>query len=131
MLKVLETRYGAVQPFAPNGAAPAERFQLPDGTVFGIIASTTTPFCRTCDRSRLTADGMWFLCLYATRGINLREPLRAGASHQELHALIRRVWEGRDDRGAELRRQLGARGAFIPVESLRRDPHLEMHTRGG
>src|SRR5204862_5468405 len=49
-----------------NGA-PAERFRLPDGTTFGIVSSTTAPFCRACDRSRLTADGTWFLCLYAER----------------------------------------------------------------
>ena len=51
-----------------------------DGTVFGIIASTTEPFCRTCDRSRLTADGVWYLCLYASRGVDLRGPLRGGVS---------------------------------------------------
>ena len=69
--------------------APAERFALPDGTTFGIIASTTAPFCRACDRSRLTADGQWLLCLYAERGVDLREPLRAGASDAELTALLR------------------------------------------
>jgi molybdenum cofactor biosynthesis enzyme MoaA len=61
-------------------SAPADRYRLPDGTTFGIIASTTEPFCSDCDRSRLTADGMWYLCLYAPRGIDLRGPLRAGAS---------------------------------------------------
>ncbi len=48
--------------------------------VFGIIASTTAPFCQDCDRSRLTADGMWYLCLYAAQGTDLRKALRAGAS---------------------------------------------------
>ena len=57
-------------------AALVERFRLRDGTTFGIIASVTQPFCRTCDRSRLTADGTWFLCLYAGQGVDLREPLR-------------------------------------------------------
>src|SRR5262249_41487721 len=56
---------GPVEPVGARGSAPAERFRLADGTVFGIIASTTTPFCRACDRSRLTADGTWFTCLYA------------------------------------------------------------------
>ena len=63
-----------------QSSAPADRYRLPDGTIFGIIASTTAPFCESCDRSRLTADGMWYLCLYATRGIDLRHPLRHGAS---------------------------------------------------
>ena len=103
-----------------------------DGTTFGIISSTTDPFCSTCDRSRLTADGMWYLCLYATRGLDLRAPLRQGASAEELAALIGGGWGARDDRGAEVRLALGERRAFVPVQDLlRRDPHLEMHTRGG
>ena len=80
ILATLAEHYGGVEPVGERGSAPADRFRLPDGTVFGIIASTTEPFCRDCDRSRLTADGMWYLCLYAARGTDLRGPLRAGAS---------------------------------------------------
>jgi cyclic pyranopterin phosphate synthase len=133
-LDVLRHHYGAVVPLVGRGAAPAERFCLPDGTVFGIIASTTAPFCRSCDRSRLTADGLWFLCLYATRGMDLRQPLRAGASAHELRSLILAGWQARRDRGAEERQaleQLGLRSTLLQVERLRKDPHLEMHTRGG
>src|SRR5207244_835139 len=57
MLEVLARRYGAIEPIAADGRAPAERFRLADGTSFGIIASTTAPFCRACHRSRLTAAG--------------------------------------------------------------------------
>src|SRR5207249_8339188 len=89
MLEVLARRYGAIEPMAADGRAPAERFRLADGTTFGIIASVTAPFCRTCDRSRVTADGTWFLCLYAARGIDLREPLRRGATDDDLASLIR------------------------------------------
>jgi cyclic pyranopterin phosphate synthase len=133
MLDAVSRRYGATAPLdAPGSAAPAERFALEDGTTFGIIASTTEPFCRTCDRSRLTADGMWYLCLYATRGIDLRAPLRGGASPEALRAILTAGWRGRDDRGAEERVALGPRRAFVPVQDLlRKDPHLEMHTRGG
>lgn len=132
VLAAVAQRYGAVEPLAAEDpAAPAERFRLRDGTVFGIVASTTTPFCRACDRSRLTADGMWFLCLYATAGINLRELLRSGATADELKNRIAEVWKKRSDRGAEERKAARARSAFLPVEVLRRDPHLEMHTRGG
>ncbi len=75
---------------------------------------------------------MWYLCLYATRGLDLRAPLRAGASGSALAALIADGWRARDDRGAETRLALGERRAFVPVQDLlRRDPHLEMHTRGG
>src|SRR6266487_4209065 len=93
MLDVLARRYGAIEPMAADGRAPAARFRLADGTTFGIIASVTAPFCRTCDRSRVTADGTWFLCLYAARGIDLREPLRRGAADEELASLIRDTWQ--------------------------------------
>jgi cyclic pyranopterin phosphate synthase len=133
MLDLLSRRYGAITPLpaTDDPAAPAERFQLPDGATFGIIASTTAPFCRSCDRSRLTADGTWFLCLYAERGVDLRQPLRAGASDAELTDLITRTWQGRADRGAEERLALTRREALYPREALRADPRREMHTRGG
>jgi cyclic pyranopterin phosphate synthase len=133
MLDILARHYGAITPIDEGGSsAPAERFALKDGTTFGIIASTTEPFCRLCDRSRLTADGMWYLCLYASRGLDLRAPLRRGATNEELTALVSGGWRGRDDRGAEARLALGDRRAFVPVQDvLRKDPHLEMHTRGG
>ena len=133
MLEVLARHYGPIAPVDERGSsAPADRYALADGTTFGIIASTTDPFCRTCDRSRLTADGMWYLCLYATRGLDLRAPLRAGMPIEELTALIGGGWRARDARGAEDRLALGDRRAFVPVQDLlKKDPHLEMHTRGG
>ncbi|HEV3056907.1 MAG TPA: GTP 3',8-cyclase MoaA [Vicinamibacterales bacterium] len=138
MLDALGRRYGAIErvPGALSAlsaqSAPADRFRLSDGTIFGIISSTTAPFCRSCDRSRLTADGMWYLCLYAARGLDLRGPLRRGASADDLRALLAAGWSARDDRGAEQRLALGERRAFVPVQDvLKRDPHLEMHTRGG
>jgi cyclic pyranopterin phosphate synthase len=114
-----------------DGAAPAERFRLEDGSTFGIIASTTAPFCGTCDRSRLTADGLWYLCLYAARGVDLRGPLRGGASDDELAAIVAAAWGSRADRGAEERLGLPERAPLLAQGDLRRDPHLEMHTRGG
>ncbi|CAM4192985.1 Cyclic pyranopterin monophosphate synthase 1 [Mycobacterium basiliense] len=131
MLATLERHYGAIQPLPKLDSAPANQFSLPDGTIFGIVASTTDPFCATCDRSRLTADGIWLHCLYALNGINLRDPLRAGATHSELLAIISEGWKRRADRGAENRLAQQERGVFLPVSSLQRDPHLEMHTRGG
>jgi cyclic pyranopterin phosphate synthase len=131
ILATLEAHYGPIEPIEEVTSAPADRFRLPDGTVFGIISSTTAPFCRTCDRSRLTADGVWYLCLYATRGVDLRGPLRGGASDDALRELITGVWRARTDRGAEARLALGDRSQLIPLTALKRDPHLEMHTRGG
>ena len=131
MLTALGEHYGPLEPIDRDSAAPAARFRLPDGLTVGIISSTTQPFCRTCDRARLTADGVLLLCLYAQHGTDLRRPLRAGASRETLLNLLRAVWAGRADRGAEERLAVRARGAYIPVSVLRRDAHLEMHTRGG
>jgi cyclic pyranopterin phosphate synthase len=127
----LTQRYGPIAPVVETTTAPADRYRLPDGTVFGIISSTTAPFCSDCDRSRLTADGLWYLCLYAQQGIDLRGPLRSGASDDELRALITGRWQARADRGAEDRLALRERAPLLQVERLKRDPHLEMHTRGG
>ena len=131
ILARLERHYGPVIPVPPNDWAPAQRFQLPDGTRFGVIASTTAPFCRTCDRSRLTADGTWLLCLYGENGLDLREALRRGLSDSAIATLIAGAWRGRLDRGAELRAESPDRGALYQLDSLQADPHREMHTRGG
>jgi cyclic pyranopterin phosphate synthase len=131
ILETVAQRYGAAAALHEDSSAPARRYRLPDGTVFGIIASTTEPFCADCDRSRLTADGMWYLCLYGTEGVDLRGALRSGATPETLRATIRSAWQHRRDRGAEERLASGARTSLIPLDRLRRDPHLEMHTRGG
>ena len=131
MLTSLESHYGTITPVVETSSAPADRYRLPDGTVFGIISSTTEPFCHSCDRSRLTADGLWYLCLYAAHGTDLRRPLRGGATDEQLGQLIRATWEVRSDRGAEERLSARDRSPLIPVDRLKRDPHLEMHTRGG
>jgi cyclic pyranopterin phosphate synthase len=131
MLERLEAHYGPIEPIVESSSAPADRFRLPDGTVFGIISSTTEPFCHACDRSRLTADGLWYLCLYANQGTDLRKVLRSGASDEELARTLEAIWTRRADRGAELRLASGDRSSLIPLERLKRDPHLEMHTRGG
>jgi cyclic pyranopterin phosphate synthase len=131
ILDLVKAHYGAVEPEGEQGTAPAERFCLPGGTRFGIIASVTEPFCGACDRSRLTADGVWYLCLYAREGTDLRPLLRNGADSLELLGRLRQVWQGRADRGAEERLQDPDRGVFYQIEELRADPHREMHTRGG
>jgi GTP 3',8-cyclase len=131
ILSFLTAHYGAITAEAERGSAPAAIYRLPDGTRFGIISSTTEPFCETCDRSRLTADGIWLMCLYARAGTDLRRPLRAGATIEDLQQLITAVWSQRSDRGAEERLAVRGRDVLIPVAALKRDAHLEMHTRGG
>lgn len=131
LLQRITARHGDVLPLGRPGTAPAERFQLADGTTFGIISSVTQPFCRDCDRSRVTADGMWFRCLYATHGDDLRELLRSGADDAAVRAFLTRAWQQRSDRGAEVRAAAPDRQALAGKDVLRDNPHLEMHKRGG
>jgi GTP 3',8-cyclase len=131
ILDRLVAHYGPISPIVESSSAPADRYQLADGLTLGIISSTTEPFCHSCDRSRLTADGLWYLCLYAPHGTDLRRPLRSGATPEQMAQLIRVTWEIRSDRGAEERLASRERTPLIPIDRLKRDPHLEMHTRGG
>jgi cyclic pyranopterin phosphate synthase len=133
ILARLEERYGRVDPVEPGtpSRAPADRFRLPDGRTFGIIASTTAPFCRDCDRARLTADGTLLRCLYAESGLDLREVLRSGATDDGISERIADAWRARRDRGAEERLRQPDRGVLYRLETLRADPRREMHTRGG
>ena len=135
ILNAVSAHYGTATPVSPTGEyakrAPASRFVLPDGTTFGIVASTTRPFCELCDRSRLTADGMWFRCLYAVDGINLKDPLRLSDDNKKVADLITSAWVVREDRGAEDRLLIPNRGAFRRSEGQCPGPHHEMHARGG
>jgi cyclic pyranopterin phosphate synthase len=132
ILERLTAHFGAVRPVEePASTAPADRFVLPDGRVFGIISSTTEPFCQRCDRARITADGVFYTCLYGIDGLDLRGALREGASPQELIETLNTRWVRRADRGAEERLAMRDRSIYLPVETLKADPHLEMHKRGG
>lgn len=102
----------------------AERYAYDDGAgEIGFISSVTAPFCGDCSRARLSSEGVFYTCLFATQGTDLRSPLRSGAADDELLALIRRAWTGRDDRYSELRDPTGA------VEQPLRK--IEMHYIGG
>ncbi len=132
VLRTVAAHHGEVTALPKIDSAPADQFRAADGTSFGVIASTTVPFCATCDRSRLTADGRLFTCLYARDGLDLREPVRSGMDTAALRALLTKHWRTRIDAGAEERIALAERrDPLAKREQLRDDPHLEMHTRGG
>jgi cyclic pyranopterin phosphate synthase len=133
IVATLADQFGGALPLprADDPHAPAARWQLGTGGTVGVVTSTTQPFCRDCDRSRLTADGQWYRCLYAEQGTDLAAALRGGADDGALSAIIRRGWAARSDRGAEARAALPDRGALVPLTRLRADPRLEMHVRGG
>jgi cyclic pyranopterin phosphate synthase len=94
-----------LEPEAPNYPGEvATRYRYADGAgEVGVIASVTRPFCGACTRARLSAEGELYTCLFAARGTDLREPLRAGATDDELAALIGGVWGRRTDRYSEIR----------------------------
>jgi cyclic pyranopterin phosphate synthase len=105
--EILE-RIGAeypLEPVDPNYPGEvARRWRYRDGGgEIGVIASVSKPFCGDCTRARLSADGTLYTCLFATTGVDLRAPLRAGADDDELRDMIVAIWEGRTDRYSELR----------------------------
>jgi cyclic pyranopterin phosphate synthase len=101
-------RIGAVWPLEALPLArpddTSRRYRYRDGAgEVGVIASVTQPFCGGCSRARLSAEGKLYTCLFAVKGHDLREPLRAGASDEELAESIRGVWHKRSDRYSDLR----------------------------
>src|SRR5580700_3447215 len=85
----------------------AKRWRFDDGAgEIGFISSVSQPFCGTCSRARLSSEGKFYTCLFATHGLDLRAPLRAGADDADLLRLIRGAWDKRTDRYSELREEL-------------------------
>lgn len=102
----------------------AERWRYADGAgEIGVISSVTQAFCRDCNRARLSTEGKLFLCLFASRGHDLRALLRGGYSDEQIAAAIGLVWGEREDRYSELR---AARQASDVGER-----RVEMHYIGG
>jgi cyclic pyranopterin phosphate synthase len=94
-----------LEPMAPEVPGEvATRFRYRDGGgEIGLISSVTQPFCSTCTRARLTADGQLYTCLFGVRGMDLRTPLRAGVDDDGLRDQLRGIWATRADRYSELR----------------------------
>jgi GTP 3',8-cyclase len=102
----------------------AERYAFDDGNgEIGFISSVTNPFCGACTRARLSSEGVFYTCLFATQGTDLRAPLRNGASDDDLRALIADTWQQRGDRYSELRAS-----PHIGEQPLRK---IEMYYIGG
>jgi cyclic pyranopterin phosphate synthase len=104
----LRDRIAAAWPLEPLAPAQpgevAERYAYADGAgEVGFIASVTQPFCGGCTRARLSSDGVFYTCLFATAGTDFRAALRTGAGDEELRRLIRATWRAREDRYSELR----------------------------
>ena len=102
----------------------ASRYRFKDGSgEIGFVSSVSQPFCRSCTRARLTADGQIITCLFAQSGKNIKELIRNNATDQELLECIKAVWQNREDRYSELRHQI--------INGSRRSHKLEMFQIGG
>ncbi len=110
-----------LEPAEPNYRGEvAKRWRYADGQgEIGVIASVTHPFCGDCTRARLSADGSLVTCLFATKGRDLKTPLRSGASDAELIEIITGVWSRRRDRYSEERSELAAARAEQRIEMFR------------
>jgi cyclic pyranopterin phosphate synthase len=97
-----------MQPIAGNYRGEvAQRWRFDDGGgEVGFISSVSQPFCGACSRARLSSEGKFYTCLFATEGLDLRAAMRAGANDDELLNVIRGKWLGRTDRYSELRDEL-------------------------
>lgn len=102
----------------------ARRYRYLDGQgEIGFISSVTAPFCGSCSRARLSADGVLYTCLFATQGTDLRGPLRNGADDSDLSDILSRIWLQRADRYSELRR--------VDVAEAHAQSKVEMYRIGG
>jgi cyclic pyranopterin phosphate synthase len=114
-----ELPLGPLEPRYAGEVAARWRYRDGGGEI-GLISSVTEPFCGSCTRARLTAEGVLYTCLFGTEGTDLRAPLRAGADDETLRDLLAGVWAARRDRYSELR-SAATRGL----------PRVEMSRIGG
>jgi cyclic pyranopterin phosphate synthase len=124
ILRQIEARWPVTAAAGRYRGEVASRYTYDDGAgEIGFVSSVSEPFCGDCNRARLSSEGVLYTCLFAARGLDLRAPLRAGASDAELLELLRGAWAQRADRYSELRSEL--RGSEAPLRKV------EMHYIGG
>jgi cyclic pyranopterin phosphate synthase len=124
ILRQIEARWPVTAVAGRYRGEVASRYTYDDGAgEIGFVSSVSEPFCGDCNRARLSSEGVLYTCLFATRGLDLRAPLRAGASDPELLDMMRSAWAQRADRYSELRSEL--RGSEAPLRKV------EMHYIGG
>ena len=121
IIKMVSAKF-PVQASDPNYLGEvARRWEYVDGAgEIGVITSVTEPFCSTCTRARISAEGVLYTCLFAAFGQDLRGPIREGATDEELHALIGKTWSNRSDRYSDIRSS-----QTVPL------PKIEMSYIGG
>lgn len=129
ILAIINSRFTLTEVGRDNDSAPSVDFRVGDGEIdVGVIASVTEPFCSTCNRARLTADGKLVTCLFSNRGHDLKDLLRSGADDAQVLDAIKAIWSKRADRYSEERLEaLNSPTGYKPGEHKK----LEMISLGG
>jgi len=128
ILDIVHARFPVREVGRAHGSAPAVDYEFLDGAgEIGIIGSITEPFCSSCTRLRLTADGKLVTCLFAESGFDLKALLRSGASDDDIRTHVAGIWAARTDRFSDLRWEQLRSGAY----AARDHKKIEMITLGG
>src|SRR5215467_1075503 len=128
ILETVHARFPLREVGRANGSAPAVDYEFLDGAgEIGIIGSVTEPFCSSCTRIRLTADGKLVTCLFAESGFDMKGLLRSQASDSEIQIEVGKIWALRNDRYSDLRWQQILDGGYQPRDHKK----IEMITLGG
>lgn len=128
IIEIVSARYPLREVGRQNGSAPSVDYEFVDGRgEIGVIASVTEPFCSSCTRVRLTADGKLVTCLFSQVGHDLKRLLRTGASDEEILKVVGGVWEKRQDRYSDERLEALLVSKYDPKQNKK----IEMITLGG
>jgi cyclic pyranopterin phosphate synthase len=128
IVEAIHARFPLKEIGRSQGSAPAVDYEFADGGgQVGVVASVTEPFCSTCNRARLTADGKLVTCLFSSVGHDLKVRLRSGASDEELFDFIAGIWRARNDRYSAERLEAMRSSAYDPKTRKK----IEMITLGG
>ncbi|HEX8087925.1 MAG TPA: GTP 3',8-cyclase MoaA [Blastocatellia bacterium] len=129
ILEKINARYPLKEIGRDQGSAPAVDYEFIDGRgSIGVIASVTEPFCSSCTRVRLTADGKLVTCLFSNQGHDLKALVRSGATDEELIEFVRQIWDKRADRYSDERLEsMNSPGGYQPKAHQK----IEMITLGG
>jgi cyclic pyranopterin phosphate synthase len=129
IIDIIHVRFPLVEVGRDKGSAPSVDYRFADGQGdVGVIASITEPFCTSCTRARLTADGKIVTCLFSSQGNDVKKLLRSGASDEEVTDLVAGAWRQRTDRYSQERlAALNSNLGYEPKEHRK----IEMITLGG
>lgn len=125
MLDQIETEFPVTALGKQYRSEVASRYAYADGAgEIGFITSVTNTFCGDCNRARVSADGKIYTCLFSGEGIDLRAPMREGATEEQMTELLAGIWSGRADRYSELR-------AGLSEDEMQQQRKVEMYHIGG